>query len=146
MGESTINAAILGTFGVPVIMITGDNALVEEVYEHLPWVKSVAVKQAIGRAAAICYPPKATYKLIRNTAKESIEQYKAARPFIIQPPYLFEAEFITHISAKRAAMAKNIKIKDLYTLFLEGDDLPLLVDNFWRGLEIVFSEPVGFLK
>jgi D-amino peptidase len=146
LGETGINGALFGFYKVPVLLATGDNALVAEIQDTMPWVRTVAVKEAIGRAAAICLPPKATYKLIRETARESIVNMKDAKPFLIDPPFRFEAQLITHVHAKRAAIAKGITLKDPYTLALEGDHLPTLVNQFWRGLEIVLSEPLGFLK
>src|SRR3954453_19356265 len=48
MSEAGINAAIAAQFGVPVVMITGDDAIVEETKQRLGAVEGVAVKHAIG--------------------------------------------------------------------------------------------------
>jgi len=146
MGESSINAAILGSYGVPVLLVTGDDALTREVAECLPWAHTVSVKKAIGRTAAICLPPKATRKLIKQAAVTSFENRKKAQPYIIEPPFIFEADFINHLTAKRASIAKDLELVDLTTVCLKGDNLPEIVDRFWRGLEIVFSQPMDFLK
>ncbi len=46
--EATINAALLGCYGVPVLLVTGDRTTVEGVREQMPWVRGVVVKDSIG--------------------------------------------------------------------------------------------------
>ena len=45
--EAGINALYLGAFGVPVAMVTGDDALAAELDDWLPWAETVVVKRAI---------------------------------------------------------------------------------------------------
>src|SRR5579863_890892 len=46
--EALLNAALAGTFGVPVVLITGDSTVVDETTKALPWVVGVSVKDAVG--------------------------------------------------------------------------------------------------
>ncbi len=56
-GETGINAAVLGSMGIPTIMVTGDQALVKEARDFLgDGVETVQVKEARGHNAAICRP------------------------------------------------------------------------------------------
>src|SRR5438477_145871 len=47
--ETTLNAAFAGTFEVPVGLVTGDDKACEQATKALPWVRTVAVKEALGR-------------------------------------------------------------------------------------------------
>jgi len=50
VGELAINAALAGTHGVPVAMVSGDQALAAEARDLLgPAVETIVVKQAVGR-------------------------------------------------------------------------------------------------
>ena len=46
--EALLNAALAGSYGVPVVLITGDRTIVEEATRAMPWAVGVAVKDAIG--------------------------------------------------------------------------------------------------
>src|SRR5919198_422369 len=50
VGETGINAALCGTWGTPVVLVTGDEAVCREATELLgPNVTTVAVKRGLGR-------------------------------------------------------------------------------------------------
>lgn len=43
VGEAGLNAAVLGPWGVPVGLVSGDDALAEEAEAWLPWAEKVVV-------------------------------------------------------------------------------------------------------
>lgn len=51
VGESGMNAVMAAWYGVPVVLITGDDVAVEQYKEQSPSVKSVIVKRAINTRA-----------------------------------------------------------------------------------------------
>lgn len=71
-GETAINAAIAGCYNVPVLMVTGDNILKEEVKSILPAAEFAQVKTARGRLSAECLTPSVAYELIKSKAKEAV--------------------------------------------------------------------------
>lgn len=54
IGELELNAALAGFFNVPVIMVSGDDALAEEARDVLDNLEAVVVKKAIDRWSARC--------------------------------------------------------------------------------------------
>lgn len=84
--EALLNAALLGSYGTPVILITGDRATVDAARAELPWVTGVAVKDAIGYYATNSMTPAAACDAIRDGAREAIERRSEARPFTFEPP------------------------------------------------------------
>jgi D-amino peptidase len=44
--EAGLNALRLGQFDVPVVLVSGDDALAEEIEQRLPWAERVVVKRA----------------------------------------------------------------------------------------------------
>src|SRR5690349_1260963 len=50
VGELALNAALAGTYGVPVVLVSGDQAVAEEAHAPLGTaVETVVVKHAVGR-------------------------------------------------------------------------------------------------
>jgi D-amino peptidase len=84
--EALLNAAALGVYGTPVVLITGDRTIVDETLAHLPWAVGVAVKHAIGMFAAETSTPTAACEAIRTGAREAIGRVSQARAFTFTPP------------------------------------------------------------
>jgi D-amino peptidase len=55
--EAALNAIRLGHHGVPVILVSGDDALAGEVEALLPWAERVVVKRALGYSLADSLSP-----------------------------------------------------------------------------------------
>ncbi len=91
--EAMLNAAVLGLSGVPVVLITGDRATVEQNKAVMPWITGVAVKDSIGRFAANSLSPARARELIRAGAKRAIERLAEAKPFTFEPPIALEMDF-----------------------------------------------------
>src|SRR3954465_11944614 len=68
VGESGINAAVLGEWGVPVGLVSGDDALADEIADWLPWAERAIVKQTVSRRAAASVHPSLARDLIRDSA------------------------------------------------------------------------------
>ncbi|RKJ78997.1 MULTISPECIES: M55 family metallopeptidase [unclassified Pyramidobacter] len=78
MGELGLNAAVASSFGLPVALVEGDDALEREVRAQLGAAPVYArVKIAKGRLAADCLSPEDSYGYIKAKAKEAVERLKA---------------------------------------------------------------------
>ncbi len=84
--EALLNAALLGTYGTPVVLITGDAGTVAAAREDLPWITGVAVKEAIGYYAANTMTPAAARDAIAEGAREAIARRREAKTFRFEPP------------------------------------------------------------
>ena len=84
--EAILNAAMLGHYGVPLLMITGDRTIVEETTGIMPWVTGVAVKDSIGHYAVNSITPAAACEAIRAGARRAMDRTGAAKPFTFEPP------------------------------------------------------------
>ena len=78
--EATLNAGLLGFYGVPLLLATGDRTTVEGIAEQMPWVRGVIVKESIGSFAADSMVPAAAQRAIRREAEVAIAG-AAARSF-----------------------------------------------------------------
>jgi len=85
--EALLNAALAGSFGVPVVLITGDRTIVQETTKALPWAVGVAVKEAIGYTSVNSMTPRQAQDAIRAGAREAIGRVDRASPFHFEPPF-----------------------------------------------------------
>lgn len=84
--EALLNAALAGSHGVPVLLVTGDRAIVDETTRAMPWAVGVAVKDPIGFSAVNSLTPAAACEAIKDGAQEAMRRIEKARPFVFEPP------------------------------------------------------------
>ncbi len=104
-GEYGLNAAVAGHFGVPVIMVTGDQTACAQVTELLGDLETAIVKRASSRFAAECLTPEITREMIclsAQRAAERLAQGDAPEPFVLDTPITVTVEFFTSDMADRA--------------------------------------------
>ncbi|HTX57174.1 MAG TPA: M55 family metallopeptidase [Candidatus Acidoferrales bacterium] len=90
--EALLNAAMLGLYGTPVVLVTGDRTTVDNVKAALPWITAVPVKDAIGYYSANSLTPTAACEAIRTGAREALRALPHAKPFTFSPPIELEIE------------------------------------------------------
>ena len=94
--EAAINGLYLGALGVPVGMISGDDALAEELAEWFPWAERVVVKRGVSLRAADSVHPSAARALVKDGAQRAVERARAdgeLKPLTINPPIDLRIEF-----------------------------------------------------
>jgi D-amino peptidase len=92
VGELAINAALAGTFDVPVALVSGDQALAAEARDLLgPAVETVIVKHAVGRFAARSVSPTVACRLIREGATAALA--RSHEPLRVAGPIRLEVDF-----------------------------------------------------
>ena len=72
VGESGVNALVAAHFGVPVVLVTGDQTACRETAAVLPGVHTAVVKESLSRFAAASMHPHAARELIRSAATRSL--------------------------------------------------------------------------
>lgn len=70
--EGRMNALVAGEFGVPVVLVTGDDLTCDDAATYVPESNLVAVKQCIDRYTARCLAPSTTAALIHAAARDSL--------------------------------------------------------------------------
>ncbi len=93
MSEAGINAAIAGHFGVPVVMLSGDDAVVEETRTLLGDVEGAVVKRAISFHSAATMTPEAGQNLIREKARAALQRRSAFKPYVLSAPIRLDITF-----------------------------------------------------
>jgi D-amino peptidase len=102
MPEAGINGAIAGYFGVPVVMVAGDSAVVKQCKDIFGEIEGVAVKEGIGKAAKMLHPTKAQ-QMIKQKTTEALTDLKKFKPLKLQSPVTMEVRYKDEEDAERAS-------------------------------------------
>jgi D-amino peptidase len=102
--EATLNAALLGSYGVPVLFVTGDRTTVEGVREQMPWIRGAIVKESIGNFSADSLAPAMARRAIREGASAAVRSAANARPFVIDAPIHMDVQLAKVEQADYAAI------------------------------------------
>lgn len=105
--EGYINAAVAGQFGVPVILVTGDDVTIEELAPLK--AEGVAVKRAIGFEAAESLTPAAARKLIQAGAARAVGRIASFKPFVTPRPAKLEITFHFYRPAELLAWLPDVE-------------------------------------
>ncbi|HET7743155.1 MAG TPA: M55 family metallopeptidase [Gaiellaceae bacterium] len=94
VGETGINAALCGTWGCPVLLVTGDEAACREGRELLgDWLTTVAVKRGLGSVSARMIPPVRARELIEDGARRALDNLGAVQPYDPGSPCEIRVEY-----------------------------------------------------
>ena len=125
MGETGVNALLCGALGVPVIMVSGDDALCLEAGSLLGrQLETCSVKEGLGRAAALCLTPESSAELIRSGVKRAVERLKKGEfaPFTPAAPYLLEVTLMNTLQTDAASLVPGAVRTAARTLRFETED------------------------
>ncbi|MFD7548997.1 M55 family metallopeptidase [Streptomyces sp. NPDC059578] len=102
--EGLLNARVVAEYGVPVVLITGDDLTCEDALGYAPGALKVAVKDHVSRYAAVCRTPTRTAAAIRSAAKEAAALAERHAP-VSDGPFTVEMEFdAEHLSLAATAV------------------------------------------
>ena len=125
MTEGSINAAIAGHFGVPVILITGDDAAVDEVRRVVRnGMEGAVVKWSHSFHSARTLMPEAAYELIRERARRAVERIDEIDVYRLETPIQAEISFKNYRAAEMAAYLPDVRRIDAHTIGFTAPDMP----------------------
>lgn len=134
-GEYGLNALALGGWGVPVGLVSGDDALAVEVADWLPWAERVVVKDAAGNHGAASLHPTVACDLIRAASERAVRRAAAGELDILRcgPPCLIEVDYAVGIHADYAALVPGSERVGDRTVRFSFDDPVLAYRAFLAG-------------
>ena len=123
VGETGINAALCGTWGCPVLLVTGDQAACREATALLgDGLTTAAVKQGLGRFSARHIAPLRARALIEAAAASALSDLSAVKPYSPGSPCEIRIEFGTSDDVERYRHHAVVEIEDSRTLVSRADD------------------------
>ncbi len=120
--EAELNAAYAGTFGVPVGLVTGDDKACAQAEKALPGIRTVVVKEGLGRGVARSVHPSVARDMIRAAASEAVRAGPELQPYRLDPPIAIEVDVATTSAADLCALAPGVERTGPRTVRFESDD------------------------
>ena len=120
IGEYGISAAHAGDYDVPIIFVSGDEALARKVHEVLgEQVEAAAVKSAYTRQFMRCLPLDEARELIRSGAAAAVARREKIPPFKPGRPIEVKLQYHKPVHAKAAALVPTVERVDELTVRAE---------------------------
>lgn len=116
MSEATLSAAIAGHFGVPVLMIAGDDGAISETRKTLGPIPAAETKTSLGFLSAMMVPPAECDRRLRSAAAEAIASRGSRRPWTLEGPLDLEIRLRSRQVAEWLALAPGIEQVDAFTV------------------------------
>lgn len=145
VGEAEINAGIAGYYGVPCVLLTGDDVVAEEVKTTLPQIETAVVKTGIDRFAAQLLSPQLAQELIREKAKVALEKAKEIEPYRVTGPITFEIEFKLTNQAQMCTLFPTVELINPKTIRIQTDDYLVGFKQLWGCLILGMKATRGVL-
>lgn len=124
VGEIDVIAAMAGHFNTPVIMLSGDQAAVDELRQIVPEAEFAAVKEGIGRYTCVSLSAIAARDLVREVAKRSVGKIGKIRPYVVPGPVTLRIEYTTRNSLPVDAESRTgAEVIDDRTIMFRGKDI-----------------------
>ena len=123
MSEGSWNAAIAGEFGVPVIVVAGDDAAVDEVISLIGNAEGAVVKESISFHSAKSLHPEAAYDLIAEKTSIAVKNIKKYKPYKIKGPVTVSVSFKHYQPSQILSYVKMFKRTDSHTIEYKAKDM-----------------------
>ena len=127
VGETGLNAAVCGHFGVPVLMVSGDQAVGTEALDLLGKIEVAVVKHATGRMSAECLPPGVSQTKICEAAARAVSRLRTGEvpPALRLPaPVQVALEFKSTEMAEQAGILPGTRRTEGRRLEFSAPDMP----------------------
>ncbi len=126
LGETGLNALFCGALNVPVAMVSGDTAVCFEASSLLgDTLVTCAVKDGLGRTAAMIRRPEETSELIAEAVKKALDAAAEGKSPVLkmEAPYKAELTFHTTAQADAAGLVPGSERISGRTMVFTTDDI-----------------------
>ncbi len=108
LGEIGLNAAMAGHLGVPVVLLSGDDAACAEAADLIPGAVTVPVKEALGMAAAVTLHPEEARDRLRRAAADAVSRREEIQPLALVGPLNVEVDLASPHTVDLATLVPGV--------------------------------------
>lgn len=132
VGETGINAALCGHYGVPVLLVTGDEAVCREASDLIgSGLTTVAVKKGLSRYSARQIPPQRARQMIEEGTRNALRNPQAVQPYVPSRPVLITVEVDTVDKMSEFRGRAGVEIVEPLKVISRGRDWLQAWDQVW---------------
>jgi len=121
--EGEFNAAYAGSFNVPVVFASGDDAAMAELKLRLPALETVDTKKSLGFHSAETLTPEASAERISDGVKAALARLSAAKPYVVKPPITLDITFKNYTPAEALSFLRGVQRLDSHTIRFVAKDM-----------------------
>ncbi len=138
ISEHDLIGHCIGSFGTPVIFLSGDDLTVADARESIPGIYTVETKRCINNSSAMCYHPQRNAKLIEARVEEAVRNYQkdGIKPMCVEGRVELDVRYSAEVQASRAAWAENTERLDENTVRYFGKDYLRVYQAFQVGTSL----------
>ena len=126
---------LAGSHGVPCLMISGDQAAIDEAKALVGNIETAVVKRGLttqqrpcGTVPMLTRTPEAACDAIHIAAQRAMGRISDIEPFTYKPPYTVRTRYRSHVEANRSSQRYETTKIDEHTLEADfGDQLQPLI-------------------
>ncbi len=132
IGEIGVDMAIVGDYGKPVIMVSGDDKACAEAEQYGTGVVTAEVKKGLSPFGAMLLPKEKAHAVIREKTMEAVKKFKEIKPVVLKKPVKVTVELV-----ERQKMP-NLNVHP-YIKFIDGRTFEITADCIETALMAAFS-------
>ena len=121
-GEIEMSAATAGQYGVPLVMISSDEAGCQEASHLIPGILTAPVKTGLGRYMGRLRHPSETGPLIELQAAEAVRRRNEITPLKLEGPVRIVLEHNRTEEVDQACLTPGWTRRDAFTIEITCDD------------------------
>ena len=134
-GEAALSSCLAGHYGVPTVMVSGDEATCAEVTDLLGEVETAPVKKGLARESAVLVPLKQARQTIRDAAKRALSDISRFRPLVLDRPVQLEIDLGSEPMADLAAVVPAVERIGARTVRASAAD----PSEMWRFFRVIVA-------
>jgi D-amino peptidase len=112
IGELGFNAMVAGHYGVPVLLVAGDDETAVEAEDLIPGVTTAIVKKRISRTSALCLTPEKSGQLLQAKTTEALANLGQVKPLAAPQNPVLSIEFANYGQAEWAHLMPGTTIDE----------------------------------
>ena len=121
--EGSWNAAIAGHFGVPVVMISGDDAAIAEVRAAVGNIEAAETKRSLGFHSASTLTPQAAAGVIGERVTAAMARRQGFQPLKVQTPIVVDVSFKNYMPSEILAYLPLFERTDSHSVRFRAKDM-----------------------
>ncbi|MHB9031848.1 MAG: M55 family metallopeptidase [Anaerolineae bacterium] len=112
-GELVQDALIMGSYGIPVVMMSGDSACCREARDFFGTeITTVEVKKSYGEEFGLLLPPQRAHDLIKEGAVQALRNAANCKPYVIDLPIRGRLRFPDKSTADAYRPGRAVRVDD----------------------------------
>ena len=123
VGELGMNAYVAGYFGVPVLLVAGDDRAVLEAEQLIPNVTTAVVKETISRSSALLISPQKTEMILREQTEKAFKNRRNVEPLVPPGDVVLRIEFTNYGQAEWASLMPGVEIEKETTVNYQAKNM-----------------------